>query len=144
MPPATWLGLLLFLLFIAPGLLVLVFAQGGAPPIKNSVSSWTKTFRHDCPKGCVPIVRVRLTNGVVIRGRVADFSTDLILEDRQLTLAPPLSAAGDPQTPLQPLPTGWCRTLLKAEDIILINVQYVPKELLDGVSGAPGGLGPGR
>jgi hypothetical protein len=83
-------------------------------------------------------VRVRLANGVVIRGRVADFSTDLELEDRQLTLAPPLSASGDPQTPLQPLPTGWCRTLLKGEDIVLINVQYAPKELLDRASGKSG------
>lgn len=113
--------------------LVLARAQGGAP-IKNSVSSWTKVFRRDCPQGCAPIVRVRLANGVVVCGRVADFSADLDVEDRQLTLAPPLSAAGDPQTPLQPLPTGWCRTILKAEDIVLINVQYAPKALLDQIS----------
>lgn len=58
-------------------------------------STWTKAFRVDAPIGSYPLVRVRLQSGTSWVGRVADFSADLELADRELVLSPPLAIKVD-------------------------------------------------
>lgn len=90
----------------------------------RTLSSWRKVFRDELPAGvAAPHVRVRLTNGTVFTGLVAQYTADLDLADREIVLAPPLfSRTG--ANKLTPLPVEWQRLILPASSIESIAVQY--------------------
>jgi hypothetical protein len=97
--------------------------KGRNPRIKP-ISAWVKVFRHDCPTGLAPYVRVRLKNGAVYHGRVEAYSPDFQLEDREIVLSKPLKyKTGD--NPLMPLPGEYERVILDAKEIQVISVEYI-------------------
>jgi hypothetical protein len=64
--------------------LFLAWRQGGATI--RQVSAWTQVFKRDCPKGHDAYVRVRLEGGIIYSGLVANFSSDLEVDGRELVL----------------------------------------------------------
>jgi hypothetical protein len=89
----------------------------------RTLSSWRKVFREERPAGTVTHVRVRLTNGTVFTGKVAGYTADLDLSDREIVLAPPLFSNTSGQE-LTALPVEWQRVILPASSIESVAVQY--------------------
>jgi cytochrome c biogenesis factor len=89
----------------------------------SSLSAWTQAFRHDCPEGARPHVRVRLADGTVYTGAVAHFSPDLDLEQRELVLAPPLWSKTKDKS-LTPVPEQYQRMILRGSAIESMSVEY--------------------
>ena len=89
----------------------------------RTLSTWHKVFRQELPDGTAAYVRVRLSNGTVFTGKLAGYSADLELADREIVLAPPLfSKTGNNK--LTALPVEWQRVILPASSIESITVQY--------------------
>ena len=88
-------------------------------------STWTKAFRVDAPVGSYPLVRVRLQSGTSWVGRVADFSADLELADRELVLSPPLAIRVNGDTRRI---EGSGRVILRGDQIESIAVRYLRSE----------------
>lgn len=88
------------------------------------VSTWKKAFGAgaDLPKGAYPLVRVRLLSGSTWTGRVAHFSTDLELADRELVLSPPLALKVDG---VKKQIKGTGRVILRSDQIESIAVRYM-------------------
>ncbi len=92
----------------------------------RAVSSWHRTLREDRPGGADVHVRVKLTNGTIFVGKVAHYTADLDMADREIVLAPPLfSRTGD--KPLVPMPPEWQRLVLAGSVIESLAVQYRPQ-----------------
>lgn len=89
----------------------------------RTLSPWRKVFRQERPAGTTTHVRVRLTNGTVFTGQVADYVADLDLADREIVLAPPLFSKTGGQA-LTALPVEWQRVILHGSSIESIAVQY--------------------
>jgi len=89
----------------------------------RTLSSWRKVFREERPAGTVTHVRVRLTNGTLFIGKVAGYTADLDLSDREIILAPPLFSNTSGQE-LTALPVEWQRVILPASSIESVVVQY--------------------
>jgi hypothetical protein len=70
--------------------LFLAWRQGEATI--RQVSACTQVFKRDCPKGHNAYVRVRLEGGTIYSGLVANFSSDLEVDGRELVLAPPIAS----------------------------------------------------
>lgn len=118
------LGLLVFVATsIGVSEATLRIASRNAEAKISHASTWSKSFRDDCPQGAHPVIRVRLTSGTSWSGRVAHFSPDLEVADRELVLAPPIAmkANGAPAN----LPK-WGRVILRADQIESIAVRYEP------------------
>jgi hypothetical protein len=90
------------------------------------VSAWRKAFKADRPKGAEVYVRVRLTNGVVYLGQLADFTVDMELADRELILGSPLFSKTEDR-PLSPVPSTYQRLVIRAAAIDAIFVEYRTK-----------------
>lgn len=92
----------------------------------RSQSAWTKVFRRDVPQGAEPHVRVRLDDGLVYMGRLADFSPDFAHEDRELILAPPLFvASGDAD--FEEVPEDVQRVVIRGTAVRSLSVEYWPE-----------------
>ena len=89
----------------------------------RTLSPWRKVFRQERPAGTTTHVRVRLTNGTVFTGKVAGYTADLDLSDREIVLAPPLFSNTSGQE-LTALPVEWQRVILPASSNESIAVQY--------------------
>jgi hypothetical protein len=98
--------------------------QGGATI--RPVSAWTQVFKRDCPKGHDAYVRVRLEGGVIYSGLVANFSSDLEVDERELILAPPV-ASRTGENPLTAVPVQYQRVVIRGSAIEVISVEYRPK-----------------
>lgn len=90
----------------------------------SHVSIWRKVFRDDAPSDTYPMVRVKLQCGTSWTGRVAHYSPDLEIIDREIVLSPPI-AMKTANGPSHNLPAGWGRVILRADRIESIAVQYV-------------------
>jgi hypothetical protein len=116
--------------FLIEGVVGLTIA-GGYSLIRNasrsdqlkSVSSWTRVFRDDRPKGTRPYVQVRLADGTTYVGQVGHFTADLQTADRELVLVPPLFVK-KPGGALKDMPSEWQRIVLAGESIQNMVVQY--------------------
>jgi hypothetical protein len=83
--------------FLIEGTIALAIA-GGFSLVRNgmrsgnlkTVSTWTRVFRDDRPRGTLPYAQVRLANGTTYVGQVGHFTADLVTSDRELVLVPPL------------------------------------------------------
>jgi hypothetical protein len=89
------------------------------------VSTWTKVFREECPKGFLPYVQVRLANGMTYIGQVGHFTADLETSDRELVLVPPLYVKA-PSKQLVDMPHEWQRIVISGEAVASLVVQYRP------------------
>jgi Family of unknown function (DUF6338) len=89
------------------------------------VSTWTKVFREECPRGFLPYVQVRLANGMTYVGRVGYFTADLETSDRELVLVPPLYVKR-PDSQLKNMASEWQRVVLSGESVEGLVVQYRP------------------
>jgi Family of unknown function (DUF6338) len=99
--------------------------QGGATI--SPVNAWTQVFKLDCPANHDAYVRVRLADGVVYSGLVANFSSDLEVEGRELVLAPPLASKTSDATGLRPVPPEYQRVVLRGDSIEVMSVEYRPR-----------------
>jgi Family of unknown function (DUF6338) len=103
---------------------VLAKIQSGATI--RQVSAWTQVFKRDCPKGHDAYVRVRLEGGIIYFGLVANFSSDLDVDGRELILAKPImSKTGDNQ--LAAMPGQYQRVVIRGSAIEVMSVEYRPK-----------------
>ena len=101
--------------------LLLAKRQGGATI--SPISAWTQTVRRDCPAGHDTYARVRLDDGSVYWGLVANFSSNLDVEGRELVLAQPLqSRVGDAD--LAPVPKRYQRVILRGDTIRVLSIEY--------------------
>lgn len=104
--------------------LVLAWRQGGATI--RQASAWTRVLKRDCPKGHDAYVRVRLEGGTIYSGLVANFSSDLEVDGRELVLAPPIaSKTGENQ--MTAMPGQYQRVLIRGSAIEVMSVEYRPK-----------------
>jgi hypothetical protein len=78
------------------------------------------------------IVRVRLKDGDSWEGTVTDFTPDLALDGRELTLGRPLRYRPKPGSPFMPVDEDWRRVVLSGSDISTLVVRYT----LEGVAPA--------
>lgn len=91
----------------------------------GNTSGWNVAFRTRAPVGTVPFVRVRTRSGTVWAGVVYDFSPDLEVADREITLGPPL-ASSRTNSGLSAVPDVWQRVVLRDSEIEWIIVKYIP------------------
>jgi hypothetical protein len=104
--------------------MILSKLQGGATI--RRVSSWTQVLKRDRPSGHDAYVRVRLDSGVVYFGLVADFSSDLEVDGRELVLAQPMaSKSGD--NPMTAVPRLCQRVVIRGSAIEVMSVEYLPE-----------------
>ena len=104
--------------------LFLARRQGGATI--RQVSAWTQVFKRDCPKDHNAYARVRLDGGVIYSGLVANFSSDLEVDGRELVLAPPL-ASRTGHNPMTAVPGQYQRVVIRGSAIEVMSVEYRPK-----------------
>lgn len=104
--------------------LLLARRQGGATI--RQVSAWTQAFKRDCPKGHDAYARVRLQGGVIYSGLVANFSSDLEVDGRELILAPPM-ASKTGENPLTAVPGQYQRVVIRGSAVEVMSVEYRPK-----------------
>jgi hypothetical protein len=92
----------------------------------RQVSAWTQVFKRDCPKGHDAYVRVRLEGGIIYFGLVANFSSDLDVDGRELILAKPImSKTGENQ--MAAMPGQYQRVVIRGSAIEVMSVEYRPK-----------------
>jgi Family of unknown function (DUF6338) len=104
--------------------LFLAWRQGGATI--RQVSAWTQVFKRDCPEGHDAYARVRLEGGIIYSGLVANFSSDLDVDGRELVLAPPIaSKTGENQ--MTAVPGQYQRVVIRGSAIEVMSVEYRPK-----------------
>jgi hypothetical protein len=103
----------------------LVSRQGGAT-IKP-ISAWTQVLKLQCPAGHDSYVRARLDDGVVYTGLVADFSSDLEVEGRELVLGQPLASKSAADKTLVPVPPQYQRVIIRGDAIEVLSVEYRPR-----------------
>jgi len=110
--------------------------QGGATI--RQVSAWTQVFKRDCPKGHDAYVRVRLDGGVIYSGLVANFSSDLEVDGRELILAQPM-ASRTGENPMTSVPGQYQRVAIRGSAIEVMSIEYRPKRQRSAsVQSAPG------
>jgi hypothetical protein len=90
------------------------------------VSTWTRVFREETPKNCVPFVQVRLANEMTYLGEVGHFTANLDTSERELVLVPPLFVK-TPGGKLVDMPKEWERIVLSGDTISSLIVQYRPQ-----------------
>ncbi|TCC39371.1 DUF6338 family protein [Kribbella sindirgiensis] len=101
--------------------------RGKDKPHLTHDSLWTKAFREDRPTNTDPHVWVKLSSGPRFIGKVAHYSADLDLTDRELILAPPLYMEMPGQAELIEIgKQGWQRLVIPGNAIEAIGVQYRP------------------
>lgn len=85
-------------------------------------SAWQLMLRVDKPDNSCAHARIRLSDGTTWFGRVAHFSPDSELVDREIILCPPMAVKRGDE--LKPLPQKWHRVSLKGADITSLAVTY--------------------
>lgn len=94
-PAAASLVLVVSLSLTAAWVVNLVWAVcvlGWKNPGMRSTSAWSVVFKPGVfERGTWVLATATLSDGSVVRGRVADFSADLEQEDRELVLEPPIA-----------------------------------------------------
>jgi len=101
--------------------ILLAKKQGGATI--RPVSAWTQVFKRDCPKGHDAYVRVRLESGVIYSGLVANFTSDLEVDGRELILAQPM-ASRTGENPMTAVPGQYQRVVIRGSAIQVMSVEY--------------------
>lgn len=86
-------------------------------------SAWSRVLRDDVPDGYVAHVRAKMSNGTVYIGRLANYTADLELADRELALVPPLFIQAEGNE-LSDVPAEWQRIVLRGPSIDALMVQY--------------------
>lgn len=92
----------------------------------HSGSVWKRHLGDLVPVGAIPIAWVRFDDGSVYSGRVADFTHDLDVNERELTLAPPIHFQ-EKGGSLVVLDTQWSRVLIHGAQVKNIVVRYQEK-----------------
>lgn len=88
---------------------------------------WYQMFKEDVPKGTVPWVVVKMSDGTVVWGHVDFFTVGEPVGNREISLkGPKLSIRGaaddEPKTEMY-----WQRISLRAAEISVLKVAYEPK-----------------
>lgn len=126
---ATLLGYLLLQVLLACGLALLADRlirwrvtkkRGTPPPQLRSESSWTEALGQR-PVNAAPHAYLRLKSGVELQGKVAAFTHDLVVDDRELVLTAPLWIR-PPDGSLQEL--RWGTVIIRGPDIDCLAVRY--------------------
>ncbi|WMN02161.1 DUF6338 family protein [Rhodococcus erythropolis] len=101
------------------------YIHRGEPSDIDYISAWRSVLRDDRPTPTTPVhVMVKLKNGSTWAGRVAKYSPDPDLADRELVLEPPLAARKDSTVDIKPLNAKWTRVILSGPEIVSIAVSY--------------------
>ncbi|MCM6784922.1 DUF6338 family protein [Nocardia sp. CDC159] len=91
-------------------------------------STWRQVMRVRAPEGTEVHVRAGMSDGSVWFGRVAEYSPDLEVADRELILAQPLATKPKPEQNTgeepKPLPDRWTYMVLRGSDIVSLAVSY--------------------
>jgi hypothetical protein len=100
------------------------------PPRRPRISKtdvWYQLFRGDVPKGQIAWVHLKLTDGTLLWGHLnfvtlnkATDDTQIVLRGPQLTVQVAGSSAPKPET-------TWQRVAVRASDVFVVKVTYVPK-----------------
>jgi Family of unknown function (DUF6338) len=104
--------------------IVLAVRQGGATI--RPISAWTRVFKWDCPKDHDAYVRVRLEGGIIYFGLVANFTSDLEVDGRELILAQPMESRTG-EKPMAAVPGKYQRVIIPDSAIEVMSVIYHPK-----------------
>ncbi|WP_406629037.1 DUF6338 family protein [Amycolatopsis sp. WGS_07] len=91
----------------------------------RAINSWTQVFKNDRPEGHEAYVRVRTGFGTYY-GKVANFSSGLEGDGRELVLAPPIRSAVVGKS-MSAAPARFSRLIVKGDDIQSMFVEYYPK-----------------
>jgi Family of unknown function (DUF6338) len=122
----------------AAGALHLILDREEDKATIRPISAWTQVFKRDCPKDHDAYVRVRLDGGVVYSGLVANFTSDLEVDGRELVLAQPM-ASRTGQNPMTAVPGQYQRVVIRGSAIEVMSVEYRPKRQRNAaVQSAPG------
>jgi hypothetical protein len=85
-------------------------------------------------------VEVRVRDGRVYRGLLAQYSKDIEVADREIVLEPPIYVSSGESDEMRALHSeGWHRLILPASEIVAILVNYSPRSnVSDGKRAASG------
>lgn len=94
-------------------------------------SSWREVMRRRRPAGTVPHVRAAMKDGSSWTGRVAFYSPDMELADREIVLSPPLyrTPKTEPSEPYRTtidFPEEFEHVVLKDSEIAYLAIKYMP------------------
>jgi hypothetical protein len=97
--------------------------------INPTSTGWYELFRRRVPKGTDPMVRVRLHDGTEFIGRVISYSANILPDERELVLGPPLQRKGPNEPAFSQLPDegAWARVLIPGQSVDSFWVRYAPK-----------------
>jgi hypothetical protein len=116
-----------FSVFLAYGAHLILARRGGGTTIAQG-SGWTQAFKDDCPPGKEPRVVVRLDDDSVYAGAINEFSADIEMADREITLRKPnLKVKRPHETAFTDVPSHYERIVLPASKIQAITVSFWPK-----------------
>ncbi|MGW5518675.1 DUF6338 family protein [Nocardia africana] len=95
-------------------------------------STWREVLRLQVPSGAVPHVRARMKDGSTWTGRVAFFSPDPELVDREIVLAPPIYRTPKPDADgnrreTKDFPELFERVIIKDAEIAFLAVKFEPE-----------------
>jgi hypothetical protein len=102
-------------------------------PVLRDESAWTAAFKTNTPTDSRPFVIATLHDGSAFSGLVEQFSADLPLADRELTLVEPIAAFVDGEPQLQ---TEIRRVVLAAPQVQSLEIQYLAEDEIATLSNA--------
>ncbi|MFE7799225.1 DUF6338 family protein [Nocardia sp. NPDC057440] len=94
-------------------------------------STWREVLRWRAPEGTVPHARVSMKDGAAWTGRVAYYSPDMELADREIVLSPPIYRTPKPDSngnrqETVDYPEVFEHVVLKDSEIAYLAVKYEP------------------
>lgn len=88
-------------------------------------SAWQVVFRDHKPDTATAVyVRIKLRDGTVWRGRVAQYSPDMELADREIVLSHPIAVKPSSRGTSNTLHPDWSRVVLTGSEIVTLTVMY--------------------
>jgi hypothetical protein len=92
--------------------------------LQPELSGWALALWEYAPRQSGTFVRVELTGGAAYFGRLASFTPDLALQDREIVLGQPLGRGSRDQDPLPQLPRVWSWVVIPASEISAMWVGH--------------------
>lgn len=126
----TWAAFLgIFVSFIVAILSAVIIHRKKKSAI-SYVSSWLIVLRKDRPNESSTVhVRAKLKDGTTWFGKVAHYSPDHEVSDRDLVLCPPLATRSAAEnSSIEEWPAKWTRVILPGSEIVSLAVSYGPAD----------------
>jgi len=90
----------------------------------SDISAWRSVLRDDLPDPGVAYALVKMKSGTVWGGRVAKYTPDPEMANRELVLSPPLSVRDAAASQMAKVPDKWMRVILPGPEIVSMVVTY--------------------